>query len=457
MIQSAVNSSKMSIRWTIRELLYFVTLVSMFIAVCSFIGFQNPFIWYCLICSTVLVLVFFMELPTGRTSASMTTTLGIGLFSFGCFFIVSIVMIVNCMFHFVWILIARRTQPVAARTALFVSLTLTLLSFFIGLTFGFSDYMELVESRKQFQPTRLESRLAYEKRSSIKQADSSKHIEKWSEFESVYAAYHNDSRYYSSRRSSLKRLHNRSVESFVKSMGFGVGRMMMPYWFDLNPDPLILDNLPIRSFSNELIERQEILLPPVWVQPAQEFNKDMRGFHFANKAEFLLPEANGVELREGEWIGFTPHAFHWPRGFVELDEESLGSLVQLQLISLIKYDPPQAYVLDHLPRMDHLSKAGVKTRDLNDFELSALEELKDGEILVADVSADQVQALGAIVTVDSCQECHATQRGHLLGAFSYRFQKINKPFEFGIDDKRDLKFQQQPEIDIDQIPELIDD
>ena len=57
---------------------------------------------------------------------------------------------------------------------------------------------------------------------------------------------------------------------------------------------------------------------------------------------------------------------------------------RLQLVSLLKYDSPQVYVLDEFPRMDRLDDADAPTRELDDFESRSLKQLTDGEEIVVE-------------------------------------------------------------------------
>ena len=63
------------------------------------------------------------------------------------------------------------------------------------------------------------------------------------------------------------------------------------------------------------------------------------------------------------------------------------------------------------------------TRALDKFELSGLETIRSGEDIVVADTAKGLRMLGAIRNAKQCIECHAGQRGDLLGAFSYSLRK----------------------------------
>lgn len=118
----------------------------------------------------------------------------------------------------------------------------------------------------------------------------------------------------------------------------------------------------------------------------------------------------------------------------------LCTVKSIQLISLLKHDPPVAYVLaktpegfpknrplfpDHqmnsqkLPDMKKLTE--VPVRPLNEFETSALAQIvaKHSDV----VSEGNAKIVGAIRAQSSCLKCHEVSEGDLLGAFSYVIEK----------------------------------
>jgi hypothetical protein len=123
-----------------------------------------------------------------------------------------------------------------------------------------------------------------------------------------------------------------------------------------------------------------------------------------------------------EWptkvIGFVSHGFHEPQ-WVGREAPPAWVLERLELVSLLKFDEPRVYVLDHLPRMDQLSGDDVPTRPLDEFETSALKRLRTDEDVVTADEGEHVRMLGSLRAAMPCQECHSVHRGELLGAFTY--------------------------------------
>jgi hypothetical protein len=100
-------------------------------------------------------------------------------------------------------------------------------------------------------------------------------------------------------------------------------------------------------------------------------------------------------------------------------------------VSLLKFDEPRVYVLDHLPRMDQLSAENVPTRALDEFETKALAKLWSDEDVVVENNGDDYRMLGSLRAAKQCLECHTAERGELLGAFSYSLRKNPDPGSLG--------------------------
>lgn len=104
---------------------------------------------------------------------------------------------------------------------------------------------------------------------------------------------------------------------------------------------------------------------------------------------------------------------------------------QMELVSLLKHDPPVAYK-DRGPiwmdqETSHIQKKRP-TRSLNEIEVAALEALSEGKdrVLAWNESEQRLQLLGAIRAKDQCLKCHEVQRGDLLGAFTYWIEEERK-------------------------------
>ena len=66
----------------------------------------------------------------------------------------------------------------------------------------------------------------------------------------------------------------------------------------------------------------------------------------------------------------------------------------------------------------------VPTRGLDAFEASAVQVLRSGEAIVIRDDASGTRMVGAVRAAKQCLTCHETKRGELLGAFTYRFERL---------------------------------
>ncbi|MGC1272159.1 MAG: hypothetical protein WBC44_00525 [Planctomycetaceae bacterium] len=223
---------------------------------------------------------------------------------------------------------------------------------------------------------------------------------------------------------SLSRTHDDFVAAFVSQEGFGLGRMFhMPAKSDYielqEPASLSLPRLPVDSPSDAVVDE---------TRSAEDFDS-YSAFHLDRTVDFVNPEGFGWSL-DGNWEyygragstrvrGFQPHAFRdLPSGSPAGDE---WQLARLELVSLLKHDPPAVYLSEHLPRMQELASNDAPTRTLNSFETAALSRLLDGETIVAEQGRNRITMLGGLRAAQQCLQCHSVGEGHLLGAFSYEF------------------------------------
>lgn len=165
-----------------------------------------------------------------------------------------------------------------------------------------------------------------------------------------------------------------------------------------------------------------------WSMPEREETAEQQIFHNERRFRFLHRESFGHHFsteRGADIAGFLPHAFYR----LSRDEEKPvpfepWTVERLELVSLLKFPEPRVYVLDHLPRMDELSAKNAPTRELDDFERAAMEQLRTTEDVVVDAQQPEVRMLGALRASSKCLECHNVPRGALLGAFSYRLRPV---------------------------------
>jgi hypothetical protein len=90
---------------------------------------------------------------------------------------------------------------------------------------------------------------------------------------------------------------------------------------------------------------------------------------------------------------------------------------RVELVSLLKEEPPAAYVLDEMATPPRARVA--RRRSLDEFEERGLQAVRRGADLVGSPEAPQ-RMFGAIRARQGCLDCHPGAReGDLLGAFSY--------------------------------------
>jgi hypothetical protein len=215
------------------------------------------------------------------------------------------------------------------------------------------------------------------------------------------------------RSRALERLHAGVVRQFIDSPGFGPARLPMqgtPRDLELDDSEETRPEEPPRTIWQP---------SPPYASPdpasgiVRKAEPDFVRAHDDNTLTFLNPTGFGYGPDRAHIFGFKPHRFSQPQ------ESPVRWRVQrLELLSLLKYGEPRAYVSDKLPTMDELRDA--PTRSLDAFEQEALTNLYAGEDVMVREGPDQVRMLGSIRAVKQCVRCHEVERGVLLGAFSYR-------------------------------------
>lgn len=209
----------------------------------------------------------------------------------------------------------------------------------------------------------------------------------------------------------LKELHEDSVELFVNSPGFGVGRVFGP------TEGRLKENLRAAPSPLQPGQRLDLAWSPADQPPVLRPN-DEASFHSLNQhgiENFVYPKGWGYFRDRAHVAGFQPHQFS------EVPPSNTWKIKTLDLVSLLLHDDPAVYVSDRLPQMDKVHD--VPTRPLDTFESFGLESLKNGEELFLGGSAGELRMLGAVRSVKQCLGCHGGERGDLLGAFSYSLKR----------------------------------
>lgn len=216
------------------------------------------------------------------------------------------------------------------------------------------------------------------------------------------------------RTHMFQQIHSRRYEAFVRASGFGVGRM-------IRQRPESLRQPPLRDIAfDEACDPEEPTNHRDWRVVFQLAKlSDVEHLHTVSQVDFLDPESFGAIVEPQEQvIGFVEHAFHHSP-LVGMEGREVWEIERLDLVSLLRFDEPRVYVLDHLPRMDQLSSENAPTRPLDAFESESLKQLWTEADLVVSDHGSHVRMLGSLRAANQCLDCHTAQRGELLGAFSY--------------------------------------
>jgi hypothetical protein len=229
-----------------------------------------------------------------------------------------------------------------------------------------------------------------------------------------------DSRW-SPRQIAIERLHARTVNKFIASPAFGVGRMTHmanEQWLARGNDPSVpqlCSTQPNDASPEPGNDRQIVVIDsprPALDHAPNQF--DLWALHKSNLSDFLSVERFGLVRDRDRVAGFLSHRLS---ARATLGERALPPADRLELVSLLKFEQPQIYVSTNLPRMEDLKDA--PTRSLDAFERSALDSLVRGEDIVTADEPRALRTMGAIRALKQCSHCHTVERGELLGAFSY--------------------------------------
>ena len=259
------------------------------------------------------------------------------------------------------------------------------------------------------------------------------------------------------RLNQLQTLHSRKYADFISSPGAGIARLA-PFLPE-RLQPLRLSDVYLseertssdavwprerqlwpgghfdkwefdfRSWSRPRMWREDLdEVPNAWEKYPFAYSPDEADFHlhFAAIQNFAYPGSLGYSSEQAKAAGFTSHGFHHPAPDIESNEAPNihYRIRQLQLVSLLQQKSPFVYVTDKLPSMDVLDAINVPTRELDDFETRAMRSLCSGADLESDKTDGTIRMLGAVRALPRCTECHGGKPGDLLGAFSYKLQRL---------------------------------
>lgn len=225
------------------------------------------------------------------------------------------------------------------------------------------------------------------------------------------------------RSHRLMKLHERAVELFVTSFGYGIGRMSPEFGesnLALPPGPAPPQpgsRVPLASSPGE------------WV--LSPLPNDAAGFLLDESLEeFVEPVRFGYFKDRRHVAGFEAHRFD------RVPDTLRPWRVQtLDLIGVLVEDEPRVYISARLPSMDELR--GVDTRPVDRFEALGLKRMQAGDDLIVARDGDVIRMVGAIRSTRHCLTCHGGKRGELLGAFTYTLREDKRSAGDAVHPERD--------------------
>jgi hypothetical protein len=214
------------------------------------------------------------------------------------------------------------------------------------------------------------------------------------------------------RELMLERLHQQSVQTFIDSPGFGFARRIKPTDWTLKVN-LDHDGTPVPQPGPPGLS---YYLDDDFREPMDIKPEPLRELHLESVVNFANARGFGLIISRKQVAGFQPHQFN----MVPRSKE--WQVQRLELVGLLMHAEPVVYVSDELPRMEKLRK--VPTRPLNNFEVAGIKRLQQGDSLFIRETTESIRMLGAVRSIEQCVKCHGGERGDLLGAFSYRLQRV---------------------------------
>jgi hypothetical protein len=396
-------------RLSTRDLFVVLTFVAVIAWCAGKVGYDSFQFWLSAIVSFLLAAAFVRwSAPERRKTVALTVALP--LIGFFTLCIGSIATLVVAALLVLAAIVFRFTPPSSLHVRLRVAMLCISAAFIYAYIFGNGDVRRILAARKLFPLESIEQRLDYELTQTASRLPSSNDS-------LILLKLDNDEQGYDRndwRGHQLRLIHSQEYERFVRAAGFGPVRM-------IRPRAESIANTPLRNIKFDD-------LTPADNEGARDWRAGLQGVtsgsiesaHEISRRDFLDPAGFGyIQTPRLEVAGFIEHAFHH-NPLADDKRLSTWRLQRLELVSLLKFDEPRVYVLDHLPRMDQLSSDTAPTRPLNEFEASALQQLYTDKDLVVSEQGDEVQMLGSLRAARQCLDCHNVQRGELLGAFSYR-------------------------------------
>ena len=137
------------------------------------------------------------------------------------------------------------------------------------------------------------------------------------------------------RTLGIKELHEKEVQRFVNSFGFGVGRIMPPMY--KNASTLKQESIPMSLLADERVRIPYHSFGESGTTTEQNSN----GLHLDCVEDFLSPSRFGYIKDRQHVAGFQSHQFGYAHAFPQNKSESKQFLLRrLELVSLLNHEEP---------------------------------------------------------------------------------------------------------------------
>jgi hypothetical protein len=396
-------------QFSLKDLLVVVAFVAVIAWCAGQIGPDNASLWFAVIAMTIASTAFVAAARLKQGNWLAVFTPGILLIPF-CLLVFSPGIFVNAALLFVGGVVSLFVRPLPTRVLCAFVMFCMAASLVVDAREVRGRVQKLEALRREFPIVSLAGRLNYEPQDEPDDETIDKPIN--GKVLSRLDAFEEDLEMNNHRSWDLQAIHNRQHERFVRSMGFGVLRMRTIRRDSIQRPPL--RDIAFAEPPAPRPERYDDWSSMLW---ADDSNTVYR-LHEVSRNDFFDPNGFGGVVEPKRTAGFIEHPMHIsPRE--GLEDRDAWLIDRLELVSLLKFDEPRVYVLDHLPRMDQLSSDDVPTRALDEFEKASLEKLRTDEDLVVREQDGVHRMLGSLRAAKQCLECHSVKRGELLGAFSY--------------------------------------
>jgi hypothetical protein len=407
-------------RFSLRDLMLFVAFAAAIAWCAAQVGFDNGWFWSAVgVCTAMSVAWVHLARREEPRRRGWSATIPVLSFSF---LFASIVIFADAAFLSIAGVVMRGRSRPRVRTLCSVCMVSGLVALGLGVTPGVVQMRKLDAEVRELPTVSLVHRLQYEKPTALT-GTRVKFIAGESVAIELSSMEHSfDER--SERKRQFERLHNREYVQFVQSAGFGLARMRPLHYRDSLRRPPLSD-----IAFNAGVYKCAPTEQGYWRRGFMpQRSNAIEQLHIVSRNDFLDPDGFGVAIEPPLRVtGFVEHGFHYsPTNGMDL--ATPWTIRRLELVSLLKFDTPRVYVLDHLPRMDQLSSDDAPTRPLDAFETEALAKLWRDEDVVVKNDGDDYRMLGSLRAAKQCLDCHSVQRGELLGAFTYslRHEAPNK-------------------------------